>query len=142
MAKKTKYYQGYYKPENTEKYVGDTTQIYWRSSWELTVMKFFDKSKDILKWSSESIKINYMDPTTKKWRTYYPDFIIKYNKNGIEKTELIEVKPKSQSYPEFAKSKRDKDALILNEAKWKYARQWCEQNNISFRILTEKDIYL
>lgn len=138
---KNKYHQGYFTPVNKQKYVGKLPCV-WRSSWELSCMNFFDKNPNVLNWSSESLKINYMDPTTQKWRTYYPDFTVKYIKNGIIYTEIIEVKPQSQSYRQFAKSKRDKEALILNEAKWKYARNWCKNNNMTFRILTEKDIYV
>ena len=28
-----------------------------------------------------------------------------------------------------------------NEAKWNYARQWCRQQGIGFRIVTEKEIF-
>lgn len=140
--KKTKYHQGKFYPVNRKKLIGNSDFCIYRSSWELSVMRFFDNSSSIINWSSEFIKINYMDPITKKWRTYYPDFIIKYKKNNIEITELIEVKPRCQAYRQFAKSKKDKEALLLNEAKWKYARKWCEQNNIKFRILTEKEIYI
>lgn len=138
---RNRFHQGEFTPKNKEKYVGKLPCTY-RSSWEITCMRFFDNSKDILKWSSESIKINYMDPFTKKWRTYYPDFIIKYKKNNIEITEIVEVKPLNQTDMVHAKSKRDKEACVLNEAKWKYARQWCDNNNILFRVITEKDIYL
>ncbi|AXH72828.1 MAG: head completion protein [Caudoviricetes sp.] len=141
-SKKTKYHQGKFFPKNKEKFVGSNDFCTYRSSWELSVMNFFDDNPYILNWSSELIKINYMDPITKKWRTYYPDFIIKYKKNNIEYTELVEVKPRCQAYQQYAKSKKDKEAFILNTAKWKYALKWCEKNNAKFRILTEKDIYL
>lgn len=140
--KKTKFHQGKFYPKNKEKFISRSDHCIYRSSWELSVMRFFDDNSNIINWSSEIIKINYMDPISKKWRTYYPDFIIKYKKNNNEYTELVEVKPRCQAYKEFAKSKKDKEAFILNSAKWKYALQWCNKNNANFRILTEKDIYL
>lgn len=30
---------------------------------------------------------------------------------------------------------------LVNQAKWKAARQFCEQNNIQFVILTEDEIF-
>lgn len=139
--KKNRYIQGVYKPKNKEKYVGKEYPIY-RSSLECTAMNYFDNCRHIIAWSSESIQIPYADPISKKWRTYYPDFMIKYVKHGKEHVELIEIKPLSQTSMQFAKSKRDKEAVILNEAKWKYAINWCNKNSIKFRIITEKDIYL
>ena len=35
-------------PRFPEKYVGDVNNIFARSSWEVTVMKFFDSRPDII----------------------------------------------------------------------------------------------
>lgn len=138
---RNRYCQDKFVPKNPKKYTG-TYPIIYRSQWELSVMNFFDTNRSIISWSSESIEIPYADPISNKWRTYYPDFIVKYKKGSKEVVELIEVKPLCQTSMQHAKTKRDKEAVILNEAKWNYATRWCDKNNIKFRILTEKDIYL
>ena len=53
---------------------------------------------------------------------------------------MIEVKPSSQVMGE-AKGQYDKAQAVVNEAKWKYAQQFCKQQGIGFRIMTENDIF-
>lgn len=140
-SKKNKYAHGTFIPKNPSKYVGKTLPEY-RSNWENTVMKKFDDHPDVKLWGSECYEIPYKDPTTLKWRRYIPDFFAVYiDKDGVEHKDLIEVKPKCQTYENFAKSKRDKEAYKLNQAKWEAAKEWCILNNVGFRILTEEDIY-
>ena len=55
-------YQGYFKPKNPHKYKGDPTNIIYRSSWELKLMKYLDERKDVVKWGSEEIIIPYRSP--------------------------------------------------------------------------------
>jgi hypothetical protein len=73
---------------------------------------------------------------------YVPDFFIVYqDKRGKKRAELIEVKPRSQTTMETARSTRDKAAVAVNYAKWEAATAWCKQNGIVFRVITENDIY-
>jgi hypothetical protein len=74
---------------------------------------------------------------------YVPDFLISYvDANGKQKTELIEVKPAAQrSLQEAKKNKRNAAHAILNAAKWEAAQAYCRQNNITFRVVTENDIF-
>lgn len=140
-TKKSKYSTGTFVPKNPEKYVGKSLPT-WRSSWENTVMKKFDEHKSVLKWDSEGVEIPYQDPTTLRWRRYIPDFLVLYvDKYGNKKRELVEIKPKCQTFESHAKSKRDKEAFKLNQAKWESAKKWCELNGFGFKILTEEDIY-
>lgn len=135
------YNQGTFEPENPEKYVG-TYPITYRSSWELTFMNLCDKHPYVEQWASESIKIQYQDPFTGKIRNYIPDFFIIYtDKVGGRHGEIIEIKPLSQSIPEAARSKKDQEAVMLNEAKWEAAYAWCKANGIKFRIMTERQLY-
>lgn len=131
-----------FKPKNPQKYVGNKLPIF-RSSWELQFMKLCDDNRQIKAWASEGIKIPYIDPFTGKRRTYIPDFLVQYiDNNGNQITELIEIKPLSQSSVKAAKrSKRNQYAAIINEAKWASARQFCKEAKIVFRVLTEKDIF-
>ena len=135
------YNQGSFVPKNPGKYIG-THPITYRSAWELTFMNVCDSHPNIVEWASESIKIPYQDPFTGKLRTYIPDFFIVYlDKNGMKHAEIIEIKPLSQSIPEAARSRKDQEAVILNEAKWKAAYRWCTAQKIRFRIMTEQQLY-
>ena len=74
---------------------------------------------------------------------YIPDFLVVYkDKNGAQRAELIEVKPAKEALAENARSKRDKAALLVNTAKWAAAMTWCKKNGISFRLLTEDQIFV
>ena len=135
------YHQGAFEPKNPSKYIG-TYPITYRSAWELTFMNVCDTHPNIQQWASESIKIPYQDPFTGKLRTYIPDFFIVYvDKNGRTHGEIIEIKPLSQSIPEAARTRKDQEAITLNEAKWESAVNWCRSQNIKFRIMTEQQLY-
>jgi hypothetical protein len=138
----TRYSQGLYVPKNPEKYIGKNKPKY-RSSWELRVMQYFDTSKGVLGWASESIAVPYRNPLTGKIASYYPDFFVQYmNKNGKQIAEVIEVKPRSQSSLMEAKSKNDQLHAVVNMAKWTAAKLWCKQQGFNFRVITEVDIFV
>lgn len=135
-----KYYQSQYIPVNKEKYLG-TKIPFFRSSWEYKFMKFCDTNPHILGWSSESHRIPYIHPFTGKKTTYVPDFYIVYSdKYGNIHQEIIEIKPSKQII-ENAKRPRDKAVAAINAAKWEMAKQWCKQQNINFRIITENELF-
>jgi len=137
----SKYAQGTYQILNPEKYAGKKLP-YYRSSWENSFCRFCDNNPAIIQWSSESIMIPYVNPFTGKKTIYIPDFFIVYmNKKGQRKGEVIEVKPFSQVAMENTKSMRDKASVALNTAKWTAARAWCKSQGVTFRIVTEFDIY-
>jgi hypothetical protein len=137
-----KYAQGIYTPKNPEKYVGKGT-IKYRSGWEFTVMKFFDENKNVTQWSSESVRIPYRHPFTNKQTIYVPDFLIVYvDKSGLQKAELIEVKPlKQTTLQEAGRSKSAQVAAIINKYKWEAAAAWCKKMGINFRVITEREIF-
>lgn len=138
----TKYSQDEFIPKNPKKLVGNARPFY-RSSWELTVMTLLDQHPNVINWASESIAIPYRHPLTGKVHNYIPDFMIVYqDKNGKQRAELVEVKPRKEAIAESAKSKRDKAALLINTAKWAAAMTWCKKNGFTFRILTEDDLYI
>jgi len=137
-----KFARGKYVMKNPAKYVG-TKQPTYRSSWELTFMNFCDTNKSILKWASEAIQIPYKDPLTGRQTVYVPDFFIQYlDKNSRILTELIEIKPASQSILErVGKNKYNQAQFVKNQAKWKAANFWCQQQGLRFRVLNENDIF-
>lgn len=103
MSERSQKYKGKYRPQNPEKYMGDNRNIIYRSMWERKCMKYFDNNPSIIKWASEELAIPYYDSLGKRVRNYYPDFLIKIkNKQGIQKTHLIEVKPSKDLKPPIA----------------------------------------
>jgi hypothetical protein len=133
--------QGNYVIINREKYAGNGTPRY-RSGWELSFMKFCDTNDHVLQWASESIAIPYRHPLTGKMTQYIPDFLITYrNRDNTMRAELIEIKPKSQSVIESKMNSRDRAVVAINYAKWDAATKWARKNGLSFRVITENDMF-
>lgn len=134
--------QGKFTPKYPEKYIGNRTPTY-RSSWEFHFMKFCDEHPSVAKWASEAIKIPYKNPLTGKHTIYVPDFFIAYaDKGGKQKVELIEVKPANQAIREkVGRSSVNQASFVVNQAKWAAAYAYCKQKGITFRIITENDIF-
>jgi hypothetical protein len=136
-----KYANGFYQLLNPGKYIGKKTPHY-RSGWEHTFMRFCDNNPSILQWASESIHINYTNPFTNRATIYVPDFFIVYlDKSGAQHAEIIEIKPSTQSTLESAKSAKDQAAAVLNMYKWQAAQAWSKANGVTFRVVTENDIF-
>ena len=64
--------------------------------------------------------------------------------NGSIKKFIIEVKPKAQCKPPVKKPKRktkkwfkDVETWGVNQAKWKSATEYCNDQGMEFKILTE-----
>ena len=93
MNERSQKYKGKFTPQNPSKYIGDGTNIIYRSMWERRCMKYFDVNPSVIAWASEEVVIPYYDTATKKVRRYFPDFLIKVKtKDGKLRTHLIEVK--------------------------------------------------
>lgn len=138
--------QGKYEIKHPEKYMGDPTNIVYRSSWELDAFLFCDNNPNVLQWSSEEIAIPYAVPTTSggiRPARYYPDLYMEYvTKSGKLCKDLIEIKPFKQTRPSRSRNPKTKmmeNAVhAKNELKWEAARVWCHQRGITFRIINEK----
>ena len=143
-----RYLQGQFKALNPQKYKGDPTRIFYRSSLELRCMSYFDSHMDVIWWSSEEIIVPYKDAGTGKNRRYFPDFVINIrNKEGSIETLMIEVKPSRETIqPSHSKGKNKqaflKEAMTwaTNSSKWSAAERYCLDRKWKFTILTEKDI--
>jgi hypothetical protein len=138
----SKFARGKFTMRHPQKYVGTKVPTY-RSSWEWSFMNFCDTNKSVQKWASEAIQIPYRDPLTGKNTVYVPDFFIQYvDKFNRVLTELIEIKPASQSILErVGKNKYNQAQFIKNQAKWTAATAWCKQQGIKFRIVNENDLF-
>ena len=140
-------YSGKYQPRNPKKYVGDPSRIHYRSLWERKFMVYCDSNESIIEWGSEEVIIPYISPWDNKVHRYFPDFYIKVKQSdGNLKKFIIEIKPKKQTKPPKPVTRKTKKWLKevktwgINEAKWKYATKWCENNNMKFQILNEDDL--
>lgn len=137
----SRFAQGTYNVQNIEKYAGKKSPRY-RSGWEQAFMRFCDSNDNIVMWASESLSIPYRHPFTGKQTMYVPDFLIQYrNKRNRVVTELIEIKPKKQSVIESKASANDRAIVAVNYAKWAAAQKWCQRQGITFRVITEDDIF-
>jgi hypothetical protein len=143
----SRFASGTFIPKHPEKYNG-VGKIQYRSSWECHFMLFLDSNPNVIQWSSESIRIPYKHPFTGRMTTYVPDFLIVYlDRNGKQHVEMIEIKPHNQSVISEKKA-RGKNAIKLaqtvaiNQAKWVYAKAWCKQQGITFRIVTEQQLFM
>jgi hypothetical protein len=137
----SKFAQGPYTVKNATKYVGKGTPRY-RSGWEHAFMRFLDNNDHVVNWASESISIPYRNPVTGKQSMYVPDFLITYrNKNNQLIAELVEIKPKKQSVIESKMSAREGAVVAVNYAKWDAATKWARRNGLTFRVITEFDMF-
>lgn len=147
----TKHKKGRFYLNYPDKYMGDKSNIIFRSSWELEAFTFCDNNRNIIRWASEEIAIPYLKPTFKqnppfRKANYYPDLYVEYyNKKGSIIRELIEIKPFKQLSPSKARKRTTKlvenYTYMINEAKWNAAKDWCRQRNIRFTFMSEKDIF-
>ena len=141
--KRSKTYKGIYKPTHAKKYIGNTNYIYYRSLWERRFMVYCDLNEQILYWSSEEVPVKYWNPITKRVHRYYPDFIIKTVKG---KKYMIEIKPDRYTRPPKKPKRKSKSFMresfdyIKNKAKWQAAEKYCDDNNMFFKIFTEKEL--
>jgi hypothetical protein len=58
------------------------------------------------------------------------------------RAELIEIKPKKQSVVESKMTSRDRAVVAVNYAKWASAQKWCKQHGLTFRVITEDDLFV
>ena len=141
-------YKGVYKPSNPRKYQGNSNNIIYRSLWERKFMNYCDLNESIQQWQSEEFWIPYVSPVDKRIHHYYPDFFIKYkDKTGSLRTMVVEIKPKRQVERPIQNPKRRTKAWansvttwMVNQAKWKAAREFCADRKIEFKIMTEDDL--
>ncbi|MFZ9301798.1 MAG: TnsA endonuclease N-terminal domain-containing protein [Sediminibacterium sp.] len=141
-------YKGRFSPKNPKKYNGDPSNIIYRSTWELRVMKWLDDNPNIIWWASEELPIPYRSPIDNKIHRYFPDFIVKVKrKDGLVMTYVLEVKPESQTRQPVRKRKtkrfiEESVTYAVNQEKWRAADIFCQEHGWQFKVITEKDLGL
>ena len=139
-------YSGKFSPKNTNKYLGDPTNIWYRSLWERRVMVHLDDNPNVIEWSNEEIVIPYLSPVDNRYHRYFPDFFVRIkNKSGIIESMILEVKPMSQAKPPKPRkmTKQYIQEVVtwgINEAKWNAAVEYCKDRKWNFKVITEKDL--
>jgi hypothetical protein len=142
-------YKGKFRPKNTRKYLGDPTNVIYRSRWELKFMMYLDSHPNVVQWGSEELVIPYRSPIDNRVHRYFPDFIIKKkNPAGMVETVVVEIKPAVQcKAPEVQTGKKPSRRYLqevmtwgINSAKWESATQYCKDRGWKFEILTEKEL--
>tara|TARA_S200002703_G_C3778362_1_gene239734 strand:- start:408 stop:848 length:441 start_codon:yes stop_codon:yes gene_type:complete len=140
-------YKGKFQPSFPKKYKGNPSNIVYRSLWERKFMIYCDKNENILEWASEEIALPYRSPLDNRIHRYYPDFYIKVKEsNGAIKKMLIEVKPKKQCIEPIKPKKKTKGYIYevkeyaRNQAKWKAAKDFCEDRQWEFKVITEDEL--
>lgn len=145
------YRQGYFKPANPEKYIGDRAPIF-RSSWEFKFLKWCDLSPTVIKYASEPVGIKFINPLDKRGHIYYVDFyIIVQDAEGREHKYLVEVKPNKFIVPPKRPERMTDKATanyvyaskqyIVNQAKFEAARNFAAQKGVKFGIITENFLF-
>lgn len=133
-----------FKPKNPEKYIGDSTNIVCRSSWERKFAKWADKHPQVTKWFSEEMCIEYWSPVDNKMHRYFPDFGMVFSDG---RRFVVEIKPYYQCVKPVQGKKKNKTYLnecatfAVNQSKWTAARAYFKKQNIQFVVLTEKDLF-
>jgi len=135
--------KGRFVPKHPEKYLGNPERIFFRSSWEVKLFKWLDTTPAVLQWASEEFSVPYLHPFEKRVANYYPDALVIYkDKFGNLKKEIIEIKPYKETVLTPKASDQDKYALAVNQAKWKAAADFAAKQGMSFRVITEKTLFL
>jgi hypothetical protein len=137
-----------YKPSHPEKYQGNPNNIVCRSSWERRFCQYCDTNPNILRWASEEFSIPYVSPVDNRVHRYYPDYLIEVRETGgAVKKYVVEVKPKKQTQEPKKPARTTKTYInevrtyAVNQAKWKAATEFCLDNGVEFKIITEDDLF-
>lgn len=145
LHRNSNYKQGFFYPQNLQKFVGKERRAVYRSGLELDYFKLLDKNPNVVKWGSEEVVVPYFFQN--KWHKYYVDLFVIFESKGQLKKYFIELKPYSQTVePKYNKRKKQMSMLYeakqwaKNQAKWKAAHSYAEKNGWEFHILTEKDL--
>lgn len=112
-------------------------------------MRWCDENPNVITWSSEELSIPYLCPTDRRNHRYFPDFYMKVKQsNGTHKRFIIEVKPKAQCKEPVKNPKRrtkkwfnEVVTYAVNQAKWKSATEYCENQGMEFKVLTEDHLF-
>ena len=135
--------QGYFPINECQKYIGKGPIIY-RSSWERKFCMYCESIPQIVQWSSEPVKIKYINSLDGREHSYFPDYYMKLDNDD---EYLIEVKPSSQLQKPTPPKRKTKKAVanykyayemyVTNMCKMQYAEHWCNKRGWKLLVVTE-----
>ena len=96
-----------------------------QGSWENAFVSTLDVDKSVVSFTKDKIRIPYL--LNNEQYIYIVDFLVTYS---CGKKELIEIKPAKLTETDE------------NIAKFAAARTWCAENNATFVVLTENELFL
>ena len=160
-----RYTQGYYIVQNLDKFIGDPSKVFYRSSWEKAFCVYADLNERVKKWGLENVVIPYQDANGRIHR-YIPDFymeVVYPNQPDRLDKIVVEIKPREEITPKFLDKttggiipperylkKKTLKALEnyeyalktyqKNLYKWTKARHWCKQNGMQFLLMGKEDL--
>jgi hypothetical protein len=139
-----KWRQGIFTPKNLNKFIG--SKAVYRSGLELKFFRFCDDNPNVLEWGSENIIVPYISPLDNRAHRYYVDNYIAIKEGSEVVKYLVEIKPSKQTKPPTTKYRKRQHLLyeqkqyVINQAKWKAAKEFCKKKGFTFIILTEKEL--
>ena len=148
LKRKVPWVQGRFAPRNPAKYIGNPSNIVYRSSWERSFLHWCDITNQVVRWSSEELVIPYQSPVDGQMHRYFVDFIVWLaTPDGIQKY-AVEIKPKAECIPPKPPKRKSLNEAYLrrlqtdedNQAKGKHAEAWCKSHGFRFIILTENEL--
>ena len=139
-----KWRQGIFTPKNQNKFIG--SKAVYRSGLELKFFRFCDDNPNVLEWASENIIVPYISPLDNRAHRYYVDNYIAIKEGSEVVKYLVEIKPSKQTKPPTTKYRKrqhliyEQKQYVINQAKWKAAKEFCKKKGFTFIILTEKEL--
>ncbi len=139
-----KWRQGIFTPKNLDKFIG--SKAVYRSGLELKFFRFCDDNPNVKKWGSENVIVPYISPLDNRAHRYYVDNYIAIREGSNVIKYLVEIKPSKQTKPPTTKYRKRQHLLyeqkqyVINQAKWKAAKEFCKKKGFTFIILTEKEL--
>ena len=136
-------YKGRYKIKNPDKYLGNPTNVIFRSLWERNTFRWCENNPKVRAWSSEEIVVPYKCKVDNKLHRYFVDLYVEMN-NG--QTILVEIKPKKETLPPKQPKRKTKKYInevmtyIKNTSKWEAANQYANHKGWKFQVWTEETL--
>ena len=136
-------YKGRYKIKNPDKYLGNPTNVIFRSLWERNTFRWCENNPKVRAWSSEEIVVPYKCKVDNKLHRYFVDLYVEIN-NG--QTIFVEIKPKKETLPPKQPKRKTKKFLnevitfSKNQDKWEAADQYARHKGWKFQVWTEETL--
>ena len=157
---KYKSHKGWYQIQHKEKFIKPIDEymescvqkdgyiyIQYKSMLERIAFRYADINPKVKYFSIEPFNIPYVKPLDNKVHRYFIDMYLEFingSKFIVEiksKGETIRpIKPKKLTSKSILNYKESVETFIVNQAKWKSAKEFAKKKNLKFVILTEEQL--